>query len=169
MRSQKTNTHISAIVPLLLFVVFTTCILFVLLTGADTYKKLSQRDKDSFQQRTVVQYLTTRLRQNDVRHMIQVSDFFADDASSQGDTLALREEIAGRTYYTRIYCYDGYLRELFSPAGLDFSPSAGEKILEVKSLYFTLNQDLLSIQITYPDNSTQTMLLYLRSTKEVHS
>ena len=169
MKSQKATTHTNAIAPLLLFVFFTTCILFVLLTGADTYKNLAQRDRDSFQHRTVAQYLTTRIRQNDALHSIQVSDFSTDHTTSQGDTLILREEIDGRTYYTRIYCYDGYLRELFSPAGLEFSRSDGEAILEVNSLYFTLNQDLLSIQTTYADNSTQTLLLHLRNAKEVLS
>ena len=175
MRSQKTKIRTSTIAPLLLFVVFTTCILFVLLTGADTYKKLSQRDRDSFQHRTVAQYLTTRIRQNDSLNMIQVSNFSEGEnhsvagTMSQGDTLILREEIAGRTYYTRIYCHDGYLRELFSPAGVEFSLSAGDQILEVNSLHFTLDQDLLSIQIAYTDNSTQTLFLHIRSTEEVLS
>ena len=173
MKSIKKQRHLSSLAPLLLFVVFTTCVLSVLLTGADTYKRISQRDQDSFQHRTVAQYLTTRIRQSDIRGMVMAGDFSTDpasDASScQGDTLILQETIDGKVYYTRIYCHDGYLQELFSPAGIDFSPSAGDKILKADSLFFTKNQNLLTIYITYADASTETLLLHLRSGEEVSS
>ena len=70
MKPKRTQKNISTLTPLLLFVIFTTCILSVLLTGADTYQKLSQQDYDSFQRRTVAQYLTTRIRQGDSCNMI---------------------------------------------------------------------------------------------------
>ena len=173
MKSETHTRHTSAIAPLLLFVIFTICILSVLLAGTDVYRKLSYRDQNSFQHRTVAQYLTTRIHQSDVIDAISVGDFSAisEDRQSNGtitgDTLILREEIHGRIYHTRIYCYEGYLRELFSPAGLDFSPQNGERILEVQDLCFTLQNRLLSIEITYTDNSTETLHLSLHSGEEV--
>ena len=168
MKNELHRKSVLTLAPLLVFVVFTICILSVLLTGANTYQNLVSRDQQSFQHRTTVQYLTTRLRQSDDRGQVLVGNFAShtpDD--SAGNTLFLREELQGRTFYTRIYCEDGYLRELFSENGIDFSPSDGEKILELRSITFSLEKNLLSIELTYPDGRVETMLLHLRSGKEV--
>lgn len=184
MNKQTNKNQISSLAPLLLFVVFTTCVLSVLLTGADVYQKFSNRDQAVFQHRTAAQYLTTRIRQSDTEGMLFVGNFSDDPAdqdsvslqSSSGDftgssisgnTLFLREELGGRTFYTRIYCNDGYLRELFAEAGLDFSPTMGEKILEVQNLTFTQQDDLLYVEITYTDASSQTLILHRHTGKEV--
>ena len=42
--------------------------------------------------------------------------------------------IGGEEYVTRIYCYKGWIRELFSRADLKFDPKAGEKVSEAVSL-----------------------------------
>ena len=174
MNKQINKTTVTSLVPLLLFVIFTACILSVLLTGADVYQKFSKRDQVSFQHRTTVQYLTTRIRQSDTSEMVCVGSF-ADgpvlldqsDTVYSGDTLFLREELGGRIFYTRIYCHDGYLRELFAEAGLNFSPSSGEKILEINDLLFTLQDDLLYIDIKYADHTKETLVIYLRRGEEV--
>lgn len=167
MKKQKSN--ITSLAPLLLFVVFTTCILSVLLTGADVYQKFSKRDQYSFQRRTTAQYLTTRLRQSDTEGMAFVGNFDDTSAQEAGDTLFICEELGGRTFFTRIYCHDGYLRELFAEAGASFNPDAGQKILEVNSLSFTVQGDLVFIEIEHADATTETLILHLRSGKEVLS
>jgi len=176
MNKQSNKSSITSLAPLLLFVIFTTCILVVLLSGADVYQKFSKRDQVSYQQRTIAQYLTTRIRQSDTAGMICVGDFqngpeelIQSNVSYSGNTLFLREELGGRIFYTRIYCHEGYLRELFAESGLQFSPSAGEKILEINALTFTIQDDLLYIAITYSDTTTETLVLYLRNGEEVFS
>ena len=78
-----------AIAPLLLFAVFTVCILSVLLTGADVLKTISKRDQESFRQRTCAQYLTTRIRQSDLSPQPWVGDF---SQSPETDTDVLVQE-----------------------------------------------------------------------------
>ncbi len=156
MKEQNKKSNLTALAPLLLFVIFTTCILAVLLTGADVYKKISRRDQNSFQRRTAVQYLTTRLRQSDMAGAVFV----------ENDTLFLREELNGRTYYTRIYCQDGYLYELFSKEGLEISKKFGEPILALNALHFTLQGNILTIEIEHTDATTETLILNLRSKEE---
>jgi len=176
MNKQTNKSTISSLAPLILFLIFTTCILSVLLTGADVYQKFSKRDQVSFEHRTITQYLTTRIRQSDAAEMICVGSFengptllTAENEQVSGDTLFLREDLGGRTFYTRIYCNEGYLRELFSQADLSLPSSAGEKILEINSLQFTMENRLLFIEIEYTDNTTETFVLYLRSGEEVFS
>ncbi|MBQ7916224.1 MAG: DUF4860 domain-containing protein [Firmicutes bacterium] len=165
MRKQKSN--ISSLAPLLLFVIFTACILSVLLTGADVYQKFSERDQHTFQRRTTAQYLTTRLRQSDAVDMTFVGDFHAPSPQLSGNTLFIREELGGRTFYTRIYCHDGYLRELFAEAGVTFEPEDGQKILEVNDLSFTVKEDLILIEIEHADAAIETLILYNRNGEEV--
>lgn len=162
-----TNHHtLSSLAPLLLFAVFTTCVLTVLLTGANIYENLLSRDQNTFDQRTAVQYLTTRVHQNDRSAEIYVGDFDAKASSVTGNTLFLCETIEGRTFCTRIYCHDGYLRELFAEEGLEFIPSDGKKILPTADLNFTCSDNLLHIEITFEDHTTESLYLKLRSTQE---
>ncbi len=166
MKEQVKKINISSLAPLLLFVIFTTCILSVLLTGADIYQKVSRRDQNSFQQRTTAQYLTTRLRQSDVNDMYFAGDFYDTSPQTSGDTLFLCEVLNGRPFYTRIYCHGGYIYELFAESGIDFAPEDGEKILEANDLHFTVQGNLISIEITYADASTEKLILHMRSREE---
>ena len=63
MKQQKTQQSISALAALLMFGVFAVGILSVLLGGADSYRRLTQRDRVSYDERTCAQYMATKLRQ----------------------------------------------------------------------------------------------------------
>lgn len=98
--------------------------------GADGYQRLTQRDQEAYAQRTAAQYLATRIRQADTAAGITVEPFGSDGP----DALLLHEQVEGTTYVTRVYCYEGYLRELFSAADAELLPADGEKILEMQNL-----------------------------------
>lgn len=167
MKEQNSKRSISSLAPFILFVILTTCLLSVLLTGADLYQNITKRDQISFDQRTLVQYITTKIRQNDVLGQIIVSDFDSSSDSSLGNTLHIYETIDGRTFSTRIYYYDGYIYELFSEKGLDFSMSDGQPLLQVKDLSFSLSQDMLKIDIQYDEDQEEVLYIFLRSNEEV--
>ena len=180
MNKSLTKRSLTSLAPLLLFAVFAVCILMVLLSGADIYHKIVKRDQNSITQRTVAQYLTTRLHQADAKDTVFVSSFEAPDyliASDNpaadnrlqyqdvlaGNTLYLRETLNGRVYITRIYAYDGMLRELFASNDLSFELSAGTAILPLTDLHFTLQDSLLTLDITYEDGTSESLLITLRS------
>lgn len=156
-KKQKTG----ALAVLLLFGVFAVCILSVLLTGADAYHRLTDRDRLSYDRRTAGQYLSTRVRQADRAGQVRVDSFDGADA------LVLTEEIDGTAYETLVYCHDGYLRELFVPAGGDFSPEDGEKVLRAQSLTLSLDGSLLTAELVGPAGEVQPLTLFLRSGEEV--
>lgn len=145
------------LISLVVFGIFAICILLVLLTGAGVYRDLVGRGEEYYQRRTAAQYLTTRVHQADANGGIAVEDFGGRDA------LVLREEIRGRTYLTRVYCRDGFLRELFTAETGSVSPEDGEKILEVRELSLSLEKGMLTARITLPDGSVEDLILYLRS------
>lgn len=162
---------------LLLFVIFAVCILAVLFTGADNYKKIVDRNRISYDRRIAVSFLTTKVRQGDLPGAIDIRQV-------QGqDVLILKEEINGASYETWIYCYDGMIRELFTAAGSGLSLEAGTPILKAEELQFWWKEDpgkeavdqkpadsqgrLLRIKVTTGGDVSDTWTLKLRSGEEV--
>ena len=160
MKTGQKKRKVDNLLVLLLFSVLAVCILSVLLTGAEAYQRLSTRDQLSYDQRTAAQYLTTRVRQADRLGDVSIRSFDGQDA------LVLTENIEGSTYETLIYCYDGYLRELFADSSVGFLPEDGEKVLPANALSIQQDGQLLYAALTVPSGDTQTLTLYLRSREE---
>lgn len=149
--------NMSGVLVLLVFAVFTVSILLVLLSGADTVQKLTQRDQRTYHHRTAVQYLTTKVRQSDQADAISIGE------TDGIPTLVLTEKIDGITYETRIYCYEGYLRELFCGKGAGLAATFGEEILPMADFQISLTDGMLSAELSLPDGTTDHVQLQLRS------
>ncbi|MDD3347747.1 DUF4860 domain-containing protein [Oscillibacter sp.] len=173
------KSQMDGLLALLVLSVFAVCILAVLLTGADTYGRLKQRDEASYDRRTAAQYLATKVRQADADGGVAMVTSFDGEMPvngvgmwpTGGDTLFLEEIIDGAPYYTRVYYYDGYLRELFSDAAAEMAPEDGEKILEARGLTFDWTPtgapgSLLTAEVTDADGGVERVVLSLRSGRE---
>ena len=156
MRVKKRN-QLSGVLELLVFAVFSVSVLLVLLTGADVVKTLSERDRESYDRRTTLQYITTRVRQADRQGMVSVRRI------EDRDVLVLGEEIEGILYETLVYGYDGYLRELFVEAGYGMELEFGEMILPLEELRFADEETHIRADVTFPGGGRQSMTLFLRS------
>lgn len=156
MKKNERTHAVGGVFALLLFSVFAVCILSVLLTGAGTYRRLTERDQRSAGQRTAVQYIATKVRQGDRLGAVSVETFGGQPA------LVLAEEAEGETYLTRIYVLDGCLRELFSAADAEMAPEDGEKVLEAERLLLTREGDALVVELL-TEGVWQTLTLTLRS------
>ncbi len=157
MRQERGKGNMAGLATLLLFGVFAVCVVLVLLTGANAYRGLTQRDQSAYSHRTAAQYLTTRVRQADKVGQITVGEFGGAKA------LLLVEETDGILFVTRVYYYDGAIRELFSFADEVFAPQDGEEILPAKGLELELNGQMLTASIVNEDGTVQNLTLYLRS------
>lgn len=157
MKKERGKGNIGGLAALLLFGVFALCLLVVLLTGADSYQRLAQRDQSAYSHRTVAQYLTARVRQGDAADTIEVSGF------GDGDALLLKERIDGVDYETRVYCFEGALWELFAFAGEEFAPEDGERLLPLGGLELSLEGQRLTARIINDDGTVQILTLFLRS------
>lgn len=162
---QNNHTALSHLPVLILFTILAMSVMLVLLTGEDVYQRIARRDDTAYTRRTAAQYLTTRVRQADSSGCIAASPF---DGNAGPETLILKEYIDGSAYETRIYCYDGYLRELFCPSGAVFSPGDGEPVIPAQSLDLDLvsNPGSILMELTSEDGTAQTLYLLLRSGKE---
>jgi hypothetical protein len=153
--------------PLLIFTIFAACILIVLIFGANIYRTFTERDRTGYDHRTIAQYITTRVRQSDADTLPFVGDFNDTSGKETGNTFFIREKLGDVTCLTRLYCHDGYLYELFAPDGMDFDPADGEQILPLNELTFRLEGNLIFAEIEYADGFCETLVLHLRSEKEV--
>ncbi len=157
MKKRVIQHHTDALAALLLFGVFAACILSVLLTGAEAYRRLTQRDQAAYARRTAVQYIATRVRQADSLALVSVEEF-------QGVTaLVLRED---GEYATRVYCHEGYLKELYASEEDLMVPGDGERIMAAEGLELSLDQGLLTVSVTGENGEESTLLLSLRSGEE---
>ena len=82
--------------------------------------------------------MSTRVRQAE---RVAVTDFDGCQA------LTVYERIDGATYVTYVYCYDGYLRELYCAENARLQKDAGEKIMPAESIRFSVAGDLLTATV----------------------
>ena len=132
------HTNITDLLALVVFAVFAVCVLMVLLSGAKVYRRLADRGEAAFESRTAVQYVTTRVRQ---AQTVTVTDF------GGCTVLEIPETVDGERYLTRVYCCDGYLRELFCAKDATLAPQDGEKILPATELQAQIEGSLLLVWI----------------------
>ena len=154
MKRKPIQHQMDGLIALLLFGVFAVCVLAVLLTGADAYRRLTERDRRAYSQRTCVQYLATRVRQGDRLGDLQVEDFGGTDA------LVFRKD---SEYMTRVYCYEGWLMELYASQELEMKPADGERIMELSGLEMALEDGRLTLTVTGPEGGASSLVLSLRS------
>jgi hypothetical protein len=164
MRIRTGKHQIDGVFVLLLFSIFAVCILLVLLTGAGSYRRLMERDTESYDQRIAVQYVAAKIRGTDAEDCVFTGDFDGT-AVSGGNTLHLLENIDGVLYDTRVYYYDGYIRELFAAADASFLPADGNPVLAARNLTFDYDGEhhLLTVAATDQAGSITTLVLALRS------
>ena len=156
MKRQNAGQSISGLAALMLLGVFAVGILSVLLSGADAYRRLTERDRLAYDSRTCIQYVATKVRQAPAPDAVVLSEF------GESDCLRVSQWVEGTEYWTRVYCHDGWLMELFTVAEEGFAPEDGEKILQVDG--FSLNREgtLLSVEIVDSNGSANSILLSLR-------
>lgn len=155
-KKNNSKNSISGLATLLMFGVFAVCIMSVLLTGAGAYKRLTQRDQASFSARTCSQYIVTKVRQAGSPDAVSVESFDGYDC------LVFAEDIDGWTYVTRVYCYDGWLCELFTAEDGGFLPEDGEKVVEAEDLKVYSENGLINVSVTDREGYESSFCLNVR-------
>ena len=159
MKKNAITHNLDGLAALLLFAVFAASVMAVLLTGAKAYRGVTRRDQEAYNARTAVQYVAQRVRQADSLYGITLEDFEGVECLVLGQ---------GEPYITRLYCYEGWLMELYCLAGESFSPEDGERIIEAQELKLSLDQGMLGVQVITaqeeaPGSRTSELWLELRS------
>lgn len=151
------NRSLTGLAALLLLGLFALCTLGVLLQGASVYRRVAAAGSEAYEARTCAQFFATKVRQAPSAAAVSLSDF-------AGGALVITEALEGQTCLTRIYCFEGWLMELFTVGEGDFAPADGEKLLPLESLSFRLEGQKLTVIL--PEDTLQ---LHLRGQEVPHA
>lgn len=168
MKRETTEHHMDGVYVLLLFAVFAGCILLVLLSGASSYEKLVKRDQTAYNERTGIQYLVAKLRHADSTEGIYVGSFSDRNRVDADGINVLYLPFIGEDgpvdgYYTEIYYYDGYIREMLCEENSGLNPEDGNEILPAKGLSITRKGNLITFTLISEQDNEQSLTLMVRS------
>lgn len=140
---------------------FTVLSLLIVLAGAKVYRRVTQTAERNFTSRTALAYVANKVRGTDESGMVNVTEL------DGGAALVLGAIYGGQRYDTAIYYDEGYLCECFYSADRGFDRKLGDRLVAVNGLAFTMENSLLSIEITDQDGLAHGLSLYLQSDGEV--
>lgn len=149
-KDNKSNTGMP--ITLLIYAVFAVCVILTLLAGAGAYRRIAERDAETYNGRTAMQYVATKVRSAKRPEDVSLADV--------GGVRALRIEDDG--YSTYVYCHDGWLKELYVEDGVKLRAEAGEKLIEAGSLTFELQDGLLKYSVITAGGNTRNGILSVR-------
>ena len=122
-----------------LFAVFSTV---MVLTGAKAYRGTVDRADAHNNARIAFSYIRSMLRSDDESGVLSVED-------AEGiRTITMLNDYDGDAYITRLYVYEGALREWFSGADMPFDPTWGDPICPADALQAEFKDGLLYVVIT---------------------
>ena len=125
--------------------------------GASVYKNIAERNLNSFELRTSLSYVKTKINQFDEIGKISVEE---RDGIKM---LILSEDIEGEIFDTAVYFNKGKLYEITGAKGMKFKPDDGFAILSVDSFEITENNGLIKLVSTDKDGDSETLYVKLRN------
>lgn len=156
-KDSKRHT-IDVLFVITLFAVFAMSIMTLTGIGASVYEKIQASMSENYDSRTAFSYISNKLRQSDTNGNISLGNYGGTDA------VIISEEIDNVTYCTYLYCYDGYLKELFTRAGQEFDLEYGTNILELDSFAASYETDtLIKFELTPKDGDKETVFVHISS------
>lgn len=147
--------------------VFLLCALFffvamaLALLGSGVYRSVNAASQHNYTLRTALSYLTNQVRGGDAAGGIQPIQFGAGDALQLVET-----DEEGFAYLTRLYLYDGWLRELYTPDDVELAPEDGTPLLELAALEITFADGLYTFTITDDTGETASISVAPRCARE---
>ena len=155
MTNTKPKHYTDAIAVLVIFAIFAIAVISVILLGAKTYKRIDAGETASYNLRTSLQYLSTKVRSAKSPDCVSIVDF--DGLSA----LRIDEEISGKDFCTYIYSDKGWIKEFFASADAIPSPEVGERLIEVNILSFSRDGRLIKVELETSAGERQTLYLSL--------
>lgn len=135
----KKNCGFDVIAGLFLVCLFSASLFFALAAGARVYKSVSGVMAEQYTARTAIGYVTAKLHQSDKADGVALGTLDGVPA------LIISEAYDGVAYDTYVYCWDGYITELFCPASESLLPSDGLPVVACCDLDFSRQGNLIRI------------------------
>ncbi len=136
-----------------IFAVFSTV---MVLLGARAYKSTADRAAEHNAYRIGMAYVRSMVRGDDEEQSVKVENINGIPA------IALKNIYDGDAYITRLYVYDGKLREWFTEESEEFVPEFGETVCDMDEMNAEVDGQLLKVSLRSRDTWT-TVDIALRS------
>lgn len=156
----RSKNSIPDMFVLIVFAVFAVAVITVLSLGISSYQKLVAENDISYQERTCVQYIYSKLQ-----HAGDTDRLYTENYAG-GMALVIEEDFEGEVYYTKIYAYDGWLCESFSADQDEIVPETGEKIVRAKSIDIACTDTLVAVDIETEEGKFLEISYSVRGGKE---
>ena len=165
---QKLSSHaVSGLFVFLLLGVFAVFSTVMVLLGVKAYRGAVERTEAHNASRISSAYIRSMLRSDDEAGAFSLEScegIVGEPGAEQTvtvNTLTLLNDY-GEAYITRIYVYDGFLREWFTRASEPFHPDRGEVVCPADEMTAERNGALLTVHLRTGD-TTQDVLCSLRT------
>ena len=136
-----------------LFAVMST---LMVLLGAQMYRNTVDHTTVNNEDRVLSAYVRSMIRAEDAIGAMEVGEY--DGVK----TLAMREDLDGERFVTWLYCYEDELYEWFTSDDEEFSPESGTAICPARSFEPSLENGLLTVQMTNAKGGQETVQVALR-------
>lgn len=144
--NRKYNQSMDTAAVTLIFCIFAAALAMVVLSGASVYKNITERIEENCISVTAAGYISEKIRHFDESGAVSAGKF------GDSDALVLSETIDGEKYTVNIYCYDGWIRELFAAENSGIEADAGEKIMRASGMKTEIIQnEMLKITVILED------------------
>ena len=153
----KNNHAISGVFVFLLLGIFAIFSTIMVVMGAKAYRGMVEKADVHNSIRVASSYIRTMLRSNDEAGVLRVEDV-------DGVQTITMENDYGDIYVTRIYLYDGKLREWFALAEIPFEPANGETVCSLDTMQAELKDGLLHVVVS--EHGTEMEIDYAPRTTE---
>jgi hypothetical protein len=124
------KNKIDTVFVLSIFCVFAASVLLVVMLSGSTYANMTDIAQSGQNERVLLSYIRTKIRNFDNAGAVSVGDFYGHSA------LFIGQYLDGRDFVTAIYLYDGMARELFHERDSGLLPEDGIGLLATDYLRF---------------------------------
>lgn len=136
--------------------VFALFSMLLVLLGAQAYRSGVERTTGNGQARVLQAFVRNAVRADDEDGVIQVKEI------DGLPVITFVSELDGERYVKYVYCYEGELCELFTAEEYGFTPDSGERICAVGSFQPTVEDGLMTIDMTSENGEPCTVSIALR-------
>ena len=157
MKTARGSHTIAGAFVFLLLGIFAVSATVMVLLGVRFYRAQTEKTRQTGEYRILSSYVRSMVRAQDEEKVVGC------DQIDGIDMLTITENYDGWEYITRIYAWDGSLREWFSDAEYPFDPAQGEAICEAQDFHVKLEDGLVHASVTGKSGQTIETVIAIRT------
>ncbi len=157
MKKAAHSHAMSGVFIFMLLGIFAIMSTLLVLLGAQAYRAVVDSAARNAEERILLSYPANKVRMNDDQDHLRVEDV---DGTK---TLVISQDFDGSLYETRIYCYDGWLYEVFQEHGDEIALEDGEALTQAAYFRPEIKNGLLTFEVGTPEGAQYRMNVALRS------